>query len=352
MGLRSLTITGLRCIGHAELEPAPGLNLITGANASGKTSVLEAIFLLGRGRSFRAPRRDAVIREGAEQARVVGRLGDGRMLGIEVARDGWNARAGGEPIAQLSELPGLLPVQLLDPEVHRLIQEGPGERRRYLDWATFHVKPDFLETWRSYQRALRQRNAALRAGQADTALLAWEAALSESGEQLDRYRAETVSTLAAPVERAARRLLGAELRLEYRPGQPAGQGLREQLAGHRERDRKAGLTQWGPHRADLLVTLDDHRARGWVSRGQQKLVAAALVLGQAELLAPLWDGRGVLLVDDPAAELDRDRCDALLGLLCELPFQAFLTALEPGAVAGITVARRFHVEQGRLAAVV
>lgn len=345
-------IDGLRCIEHAELEPAPGLNLLTGANASGKTSVLEAIFLLGRGRSFRAARRDAVIREGASQARVVGRLDDGRMLGLEVARDGWTARAGGEPLGQLAELPGLLPVQLLDPEVHRLIQDGPGERRRYLDWATFHVKPDFLETWRTYQRALRQRNAALRAGLADAALMPWETALAETGGRLDRYRAETATMLAGPVRRAAQRLLEADLCLEYRPGQPAGQGLREHLAAHRERDRKAGLTLWGPHRADLVVTLEEHRVRGWVSRGQQKLVAAALVLGQAGLLAPSWAGRGVLLVDDPAAELDRHRCGALLTLICELPFQAFLTALEPGAVAGITAARRFHVEQGRVVAVV
>jgi DNA replication and repair protein RecF len=352
MGLKSLSIAGFRCFEKAEFEPAPGINLVTGDNASGKTSLLEAIFLLGRGRSFRAARKEAMIRDGTDRLTSVGRLGDGRALGIEVTRGGWSARAAGEAVTQLSQLATLLPVQLFDPEVHRLVQEGPGERRRYLDWATFHVKPGFLEAWRGYQRALRQRNAALKGRQPDASIQVWERSLAESGRLLDRYRAETVEALAEPVGEAARQLLGATLRMEYRPGHPAGTDLADALAGHRERDRRAGMTQIGPHRADVALLLDDHKARGWVSRGQQKLLAAAMVLGQARLLAPLWGDRGVLLVDDPAAELDQERCRLLLGMIMELPFQVFLTALDPTALPGLVASRRFHVEQGRIALMV
>lgn len=352
MGLKWLSVEGFRCIEGAELEPASGLNLVTGHNASGKTSLLEAIFMLGRGRSFRTSRREAVVREGLEQARVVGRMADGRTIGFEVTRAGWSARAAGQPLSQLAELAGLLPIQVLDPEIHRLVQEGPGERRRYLDWATFHVKPEFLEVWRRYQRALKQRNAALKSGQPSSALASWEAALAEAGPVLDRLREATVADLAGPVSEAGRRLLGSELQLGYRPGQPAGQDFAEALAAHRDRDRRAGTTQIGPHRADLMLKFDDHKARGWVSRGQQKLVAAALVLGQAERLAPLWGGRGILLVDDPAAELDRDHCAALLELVSALPFQVFLTAMEPSAVPDIKASRRFHVEQGNVSQMV
>jgi DNA replication and repair protein RecF len=352
MGLKSLTVEGLRCFERAELEPAAGLNLIVGKNASGKTSLLEAIFLLGRGRSFRAARREAIIREGSQHARVVARLGDGRILGVEVTRGGWTARAGGEPVLQLAQLASLLPVQLMDPEVHRLVQDGPGERRRYLDWATFHVKPGFLDTWRNYQRALRQRNAALKTRQGSAAIEPWELALAENGRVLDRLREETIVVLAEPVKQAAKRLLGAELRLEYRPGQPAGQDLAEALSSSRSRDVRAGMTQLGPHRADVALIIDDHRARGWVSRGQQKLVAAAMVLGQARLLAPLWGSQGVLLVDDPAAELDSDRCGKLLELISELPFQVFVTALEAEGLPGLSAERTFHVERGSFTKVV
>ncbi|MFU8895046.1 MAG: DNA replication/repair protein RecF [Gammaproteobacteria bacterium] len=352
MGLASLAISGLRCFEQAALDPAPGMNLVIGKNASGKTSLLEAIFLLGRGRSFRTARREAMIREGGECLRVVGRLADGRVLGVEAGRGTWSARAGGEPITQLAQLAGLLPVQLMDPEVHRLVQEGPGERRRYLDWATFHVKPGFLDAWRDYQRALRQRNAALKGRQGEGPIIAWERALAENGAALDRFRRETVAALQAPVRDAAARLLGAELVLEYRPGHPAGQDLAEALAAHRDKDRRAGMTQIGPHRADLAVSLDDHKARGWVSRGQQKLVAAAMVLGQARQLAALWGERAVLLVDDPVAELDAERAERLLSLIDELPFQVFLTALDAKAVPSVNAARTFHVEQGKVRQVV
>jgi DNA replication and repair protein RecF len=352
MALRSLSVTGLRCFEQVDLEAAPGLNLVTGKNASGKTSLLEAIFLLGRGRSFRAANRDALIREGAMALRVVSRLADGRVLGIEVSAGDWTARAGGEPISQLAELAALLPVQLLDPEVHRLVQEGPGERRRYLDWATFHVKPGFLEAWRTYQRALRQRNAALKARAPDSALEPWERMLAASGTELDRLRSEMVEELRAPVQAAARRLLDAELELAYRVGHPSGESLADVLRASRERDRRAGMTQAGPHRADLAISVDEHKARGWVSRGQQKLVAAAMVLGQAALLGEQWAGRGVLLVDDPAAELDRERCERLLALVRELPFQVFLTALDAGNLPGLEPDRTFHVEQGGLRPVV
>ena len=352
MGLKSLKLGQFRFFEDAELEPVPGINLVTGMNASGKTSLLEAIFLLGRGRSFRSARREALIREGASALRAVAGLADGRVLGMEVSRDGWEARAGGEPVGQLSQLSDWLAVQVMDPEVHRLVQEGPGERRRYLDWATFHVKPGFLDAWRNYQRALRQRNSALKAGQSDAAVELWERTLAAEGERLDQYRKETVEALQEPVGRVAETLLGVEVDIEYRPGQPHGQGLAEALAAHRARDRKAGMTQFGPHRADLYLRLDEHKARGWVSRGQQKLLAASLVLGQATLLAPLWGERGVLLIDDPAAELDRSRSEALLGLIGESPFQVFVTALDDAALPGLAPDAKFHVEQGRVRRVV
>jgi len=352
MGLVRLTVEDLRCLREVRMEPGQRANVIIGPNASGKTSLLEAIFFLGRGRTFRAARREAAIREGADRLRIVGGLGPGETVGIEVSRNEWIARARGEPVGSLAELATVQPVQLMDPDIHRLVEEGPGERRRYLDWATFHVKPGFLEAWRNYQRSLRQRNAALRAGASRGGLGIWNEQMVEAGTVIDRLRAETTDALGPPVSAAAGRFLGAEVRIRYRPGQPSGEDLAQALLASEERDRKTGITQVGPHRADLVVEFDDHRARGWVSRGQQKLVAAALVLGQASVLAPLWKGRGILLVDDPAAELDAQRLGALLDYIAELPFQVFLTALDKAGLARLDDARVFHVEQGEVRRVV
>lgn len=165
MSLRRLEVRDFRCIAATDLEFDGRCNLISGANATGKTSLLEAIFFLGRGRSFRTARNETLIRKGAEELLLTGRFEAGesiRPVGVRYSREGFEARAGGNRIGSLAELASILPVQAIDPEVHRLVEDGPQERRRYLDWGVFHVEPRFVEQWRRYQRALKQRNAALR----------------------------------------------------------------------------------------------------------------------------------------------------------------------------------------------
>ena len=161
MSLDSLGIEDFRCVERAELQLDGRCNVISGENASGKTSLLEAIFVLGRGRSFRTAKADTLIRNGTGAFQLTARVrGDGtaRPLGLRFSRDGIEARYSGRPVAGLAELATVLPVQAIDPEVHRLIEGGPQERRRFVDWGVFHVEPSFVDHWRRYQRALRQRN--------------------------------------------------------------------------------------------------------------------------------------------------------------------------------------------------
>src|SRR5512145_3033326 len=189
MSLRHLDVRDFRCIASAELDFDDRCNLISGPNASGKTSLLEAIFFLGRGRSFRTPRTETLIRKGAEELLVAGKLAAGGRappLGVRYSRDGFEARAGGARIGSLAELAVTMPVQAIDPEVHRLVEEGPQERRRYLDWGVFHVEPRFVEQWRRYQRALKQRNAALRSDQPEAVVRAWDPELIDSGQIIAR----------------------------------------------------------------------------------------------------------------------------------------------------------------------
>ncbi len=351
MSLERLAIENFRCVERAELVFDSRCNLITGENASGKTSLLEAIFFLGRGRSFRSTRNDSLIRTGTSQFSLVGRVfqnGASQPLGMRLGADGIEARYAGRPVTGLAELATRLPVQAIDPEVHRLVDGGPQERRRYLDWGVFHVEPSFVDHWRRYQRALRQRNAALKAAQAPAMIHAWDSELVEAGEKVVLYRQRYVAGLRGSVREAGHRLLGAEVDLGLYQGWSAERGLAAALAHSFQRDRERGMTHAGPHRADLSVKVAGETARDRVSRGQQKLLAAAMLLGQLEHDASLGSGVATLLVDDPAAELDAIHLERLLREVMSLPAQLFITSLDPmnPVLRSLPEGRRFHVEHG------
>lgn len=351
MSLESLGIEDFRCIDRAELELHSRCNLISGANASGKTSLLEAIFVLGRGRSFRTAKPEALIRTGKDAFQLMGRVGGAgavRPLGLRFSQDGIEARYGGRPVGGLAELATVLPAQAIDPEVHRLIEGGPAERRRFLDWGVFHVEPKFVEHWRRYQRALRQRNAALRSGAAPALIRAWDPELIEAGQLVAASRARYLESLAGHVRTTAERLLGAGLDVHLSQGWSAERSLSDALESSWGRDRERGLTHVGPHRADLAVRFAGAPARDRISRGQQKLAASALLLGQLRCDADMGSRVAALLVDDPAAELDSDNLERLLKEVVSLPAQLFVTALDPGnaALESLPDGHRFHVEHG------
>jgi DNA replication and repair protein RecF len=351
MSLDSLGIEDFRCIEKAELELHGRCNVISGANASGKTSLLEAIFFLGRGRSFRTAKVETLIRNGAAALQVTARVGsDGgsRPLGLRFSSVGMEARFAGRPVAGLAELATILPAQAIDPEVHRLIEGGPQERRRFLDWGVFHVEPTFVEHWRRYQRALRQRNAALRSGAAAAVIRAWDPELIEAGELVAHSRARYVESLSPHVRETAQRLLGNSLEISLMQGWSAERRLAEALDASWERDRERGMTHAGPHRADLGLRFGGTPARDRISRGQQKLAAATLLLGQLRCDSELGSRVAALLVDDPAAELDAGNLERLLQEVVSLPSQLFVTALDPAnpALKTLPEGHRFHVEHG------
>lgn len=351
MPLTSLMIRDFRCIEQADLEPDPAFNLIVGENASGKTSLLEAIFFLGRGRSFRSSVNARLTREGQAGFVVSGRTGSetrSHRLGVALDADGLRIRVDGRDAEGLSELAERLPVQIIDPEIHRLVAEGPEWRRRYLDWGVFHVEHRFMPAWRSYRRALRQRNAALRQRAPDAALAGFEQALAEHGSAMETIRRRYLAGLQAGVGAVAERLLGLEVTLEYQPGWK-GQDLAEVLAAGRDRDREQQFTLPGPHRADVAIRVADRRARERVSRGQEKLLGAALVLAQLQHLSEAGDSdreSPVLLLDDPAAELDGERLSRFMGEVVTARAQLFITTLDADAVPTPESAAMFHVEQG------
>ncbi|HSN73170.1 MAG TPA: DNA replication/repair protein RecF [Steroidobacteraceae bacterium] len=355
MTLARLEITNFRCLARAELEIDPRLTVIAGPNASGKTSLLEAIFFLSCGRSFRTHNVAPLVRTGESDAYVLGRVDlDGRrvLLAVRGGRTGLETRISGEPVRGFAEHARLLPVQTIDPEIHKVLEEGPARRRRYLDWGVFHVEHHYVGVWRRYQRALKQRNAALKQGAARPAMQVWEHELIEAAQALVASRQRYLETLNPIAKSLVSDLLGLELELGHRPGWPQERTFAEALDEARLRDAQSGTTSVGPHRGDVSVRIGGFAAKDRVSRGQQKLLAAALVLAQVEHRAQFGGERPTLLIDDPAAELDAAHLGTFLRRVAASPAQLIVTALDATAVGALEPARMFHVEQGKLQQVV
>src|SRR5882762_5959443 len=219
MSLIELTVEDLRCVQHAELALDPQRNLIWGSNGSGKTSLLESIFLLGRGRSFRTRNSERLIRHGQPRLTVFGRT-DGipqQAVGVQVARaGGTTARISGATAGSLTELSQAFPVQVIDPGVHKLVEEGGFRRRRWMDWAVFHVEPGFADLWVRYTRAVKQRNAALRHQAVQAA--AWDPELARLGELIAEARRGMLEQMQPAWRQAVVALSGLEVDLHYSRG--------------------------------------------------------------------------------------------------------------------------------------
>ncbi len=332
MPICRLRVSDFRCLQSAALDLDGRFTLISGANGSGKTSILEAIYVLGRGRSFRTRRMEHLIRRGAEGFLVVGEVEayERRIsLGVEGSPTGVRAQLAGAKANTLAELATVLPVQIIDPEIHRLIEEGPSHRRRFLDWGVFHVEPRFINDWQRYQRALKQRNAALKSRQPLAVTTAWDKELVQYGESMTTARSRYVDLLRVPAVDIVGNMLKMELSIHYRAGWDTVGGLAEALQVNWQIDQDSGATQVGPHRAELSIRLNGTAVKDRISRGQQKLLAAALLMAQIKLFPAEAPVRPSLLLDDPAAELDHDR---LMRLISEVSLQAtqlIVTTLHP-----------------------
>lgn len=352
MIIEHLTIRHLRSIAQAELDLAPGINLFSGSNGAGKTSMLEAVHVLATGRSFRATQLDTIRQHGQPDLTLAARVREGdtvHQMGLRKGADGLVLRLDGSPAERLADLARRLAVITLHAGSDQLVQGGPLQRRRFLDWWLFHVRPAFFAEWMRYQRLLKQRNAALRSDPRQ--LAAWDEPLAQAGEAVAGFRRE-----------AAEQLMGQlELRLgvfgdfdgfawSHHPGWNRGEALLEVLQRTRMRDREQGFTAQGPHRAELRLQVMGKEAKEVLSRGQQKTLATLMLLSLAETYRAARQATPVILLDDLAAELDRRHREHLLHHLIALDGQILLTALEGGELASWlpSSTRRFAVQAGNI----
>lgn len=346
-----LHIWQLRVLEDIRITLHPETNLIVGPNAAGKTSVLEAVYVLARGRSFRAKEVQQLIKRGADRYRIVAQvhqsLAGKQTIGLERTGTMRRLRLGGRD-ATVADITRVLPIQLFSPHSVRLLEDGPAGRRRYLDWGVFHVEHGYLGYWRRYQQALKQRNAALRGGAPQQAW-AWEEQMTAAGEAVHSYRKRYFELLLPWIEKFLRDFLpDNDIECRYEAGWDTDRSLAQALESHRSRDARHHHTQVGPHRADLKVLFDGARVDECASRGQLKLLAVALLAAQVHAQRAGGGFLPVLLFDDMAAELDRRRRDALLEHMRSLGAQLVITSLSAQSFTELGTHRVFHVERGQV----
>lgn len=352
MSLQKLDVFAVRNIQAASIEPAPILNLITGANGSGKSSLLEAIFILGRARSFRTTHTRQAIAFNQAQLIVAGQC---RMLhqtvnqiGIQIDHKQLEIHINREN-KQKADLAYALPVQLIHPKSYRLLDGGPQLRREFLDWGIFNQHKSFLSNWRKFNKALQQRNSLLKDKQFSL-LSAWDKELVEYGEVVNNFRLEYVKRLEPVFMEMASHFLGTDqLQLKFYSGWDSNHSLLDVLQMQKEKDQRYGFTQHGPHRAEFLTYCENRLVKDYLSRGQLKLLVLALLLSQVKILNQDQQNNCCILIDDLTAELDTLNRLKLLKYLLELGCQVFMTATDLqdfGDLGEIKNYKMFHVEQG------
>jgi len=357
MSLLRITVSNLRLYQQQEIHPDPNLNIVHGNNASGKTSLLESIHVLGTGRSFRSTQLQPLIRHGSSNMAIMGEIkgpteGYRTRLSVHVDDTGRHLSVDNQKSSKISELAQYLPLLVISPDSHFQFHQKSRARRAVMDWSLFHVEPEFGGLWLRYQRAIQQRNSALKDPKQRKIQYSWDPEITELGEKIQQLREAELKEISTGFTEIAGQLLddsdGFELRLNA--GWDRDLGLSKCLENDRERDQERGITHSGPHKNDLDLLASGVPAEDEASHGQNKLMLIALRLAQIKRLYNCAEKRCCLLIDDLPAELDRGRRQKLSNFLASMPVQVFVTTTDETAIetSGWSSHKLFHVEHGTI----
>ncbi len=355
MRLTELHCQSFRCLDRLHFSPGPGLNVIRGGNAQGKTSVLEAVLFAATSKSHRTNNEEDLVCHGAESFHIsVAAKRADRDVRIEA--NWWKGakrfKVNGVAQARVSDILGRLHVVFFSPEDIELVKGGAGERRRFLDMELSQVDASYLVSLQQYRQVLRQRNELLRRGHADPDLLApWDAQLSVHGGALIVARRSFLSELAPLAAEAHAGIADAEpLALTYTPDVEDAESLLQLLERNRAMDLRRGTTGRGPHRDEIRLDITSHPARSHGSQGQQRTAALSLKLAELHLVKRRTGEFPVLMLDEVLAELDARRAESLFSAIPP-EVQCIVTTTDAGS--STVLSRRdckvFPIERGHFA---
>ena len=359
MYLEKLQVRNVRAIKQADLRLSSRVNVFTGINGSGKTSLLEAIYLLGVGRSFRSNQIKSVINDQVKDLSVFGKLSEpaSDSLGISRDRQGkFKVRINNQDQNKLSSLAHYLPVLVITPDSYKLLTSCPQYRRQFLDLSVFHVEHGFSSVWQRYNKVLKQRNAQLKRASSYKDIAIWDKDFALLAETLNTQRNREFFHLKSHLEDIQGIFL-PQYRVQYRYYSgwdlTSNKAFSEQLKLSFEMDKRYGYSTLGAHKADIKLTIDSLPVQDVLSRGEQKMLVNAMHLAQAKRLSEDMRKFCLLLVDDLPSELDINKQRILLNELFSFSkVQLFITAISTIDTSlheldkKEVVTSMFHVEQG------
>jgi DNA replication and repair protein RecF len=363
MALLSLQLSQFRNMTALSLTAHAEFNVIYGENGSGKTSLLEAIYYLAHGRSFRSRAHQRLIKDDADHFTLHAKISNNQQqysLGLQRNRSAeLLLRLNGANVQRLAEFASLLPVQLVTPDSFRLFFGGPKERRQFFDMGVFHVEPTFFPVWLQFSRVLKQRNALLKQRRRyDDEFAYWDQQFANQAWQLQSLRQQYINQLndAYTILIAANPML-QDVTLQLQSGWPeritSEQALLDLLKQNFEQDCRQGFSQYGPQKADLKLKKAHLAVEEVLSRGQLKVLLFALKIAQNNVISNSGSKQPLLLIDDLASELDSSSTQLVFDYLTQINSQVFITAINADQVSPFIAAsssKMFHVEQGQITA--
>lgn len=364
MSVAKLIVQNFRNLATKSIAFHPELNFIVGDNGSGKSSLLEAIFFIGHGKSFRTSKVEHLACYNEDVFTVSVKDNNDLQLGLskDIRLGITNIKINGDRHTRLSDLASNIAVQIITPESFKLFFGGPKERRRFVDLGMFHVKHNFSQQWREFSRVLKQRNACIRSGTDKSILAYWSNLFCELSVDVAKVRKEYVDNLITEL-RVWLTILLPELadvvNVQYLQGWPQVKDLNEVLEKNYEREKSYGYSLYGAHKFDVKFLLGKQVIDTQLSRGQQKLFLLALTFAQAKLIARVNRVKPILLIDDIGAELDANSRLSLAKAINVLDCQVIITAIEESVLAPFLSLmsenskeddedkyKMFHVKQG------
>lgn len=332
MSLVKLNIHNLRNIKKLQISPHPKFNLIAGANGSGKTSILEAIYLLGNGRSFRTRETAPLVNYTEESLTVFAELEKQETLSIQKSKNGiTKVQINMQPCVKTSELANLLPCQIFYQDIFQIIDAGPLIRRSILDWGSFYQDQTYSNLLREYRHVVKQRNSLLRQKANRALFVPWDKLLVDMAVKIDTIRNNYFQKLENSFAEHLAKLTTTACKISYYKGwdrKKTGKSLIETLDEQFASDLQRQFTHSGAHNADIYFDSAEIKVKQTLSRGQQKIILIALKFAQAALL-PI---PCIYLLDDISAELDKQHLTNLLKLIHTTKGQFFCSSINPEAL--------------------